>query len=64
MRWTENQARAFQLLHVLPHELGHHHDRMTNRSKLRIARGEPFAEDYAIRVMNGVFPFYTRRFDL
>jgi hypothetical protein len=64
VRWTENQARAFQLLHVLPHELGHHHDRMTNRSKLHIARGEPFAEDYAIRVMNDVFPLYTRRFDL
>jgi len=64
VRWTENQARAFQLLHVLPHELGHHHDRMTNRSKLRIARGEPYAEDYAIRVMNDVLPLYSRRFDL
>jgi hypothetical protein len=64
VRWTEDQARAFQLLHVLPHELGHHHDRMTNRSKLHIARGEPFAEDYAIRVMNNVLPVYATRFDL
>ena len=64
IRWTENQARAFQLLHILPHELGHHHDRMTNRSKLRCARGEPYAENYAIRVMNEVLPIYSTRFDL
>src|SRR4029077_11480727 len=32
-RWTEPQARAFQLLHILPHELGHHHDRITSRTK-------------------------------
>jgi hypothetical protein len=25
--WTEDQVRAFQLLHILLHELGHHHDR-------------------------------------
>jgi hypothetical protein len=64
VRWTENQARAFQLLHILPHELGHHHDRMTNRSRRRIARGEPYAEAYAIRVMDDVFPLYARRFDI
>jgi hypothetical protein len=23
VRWTEAQARAYQLLHILPHELGH-----------------------------------------
>jgi hypothetical protein len=40
VRWTEAQARAFQLLHILPHELGHHHDRMTTRSRLQSARGE------------------------
>jgi hypothetical protein len=37
---------------------------MTNRSKFHIARGEPFAEDYAIRVMNNVLPVYATRFDL
>jgi hypothetical protein len=31
--WTEAQARAFTLLDVLPHELGHHRDRMTTRSR-------------------------------
>jgi hypothetical protein len=32
LRWTEQQARAFQLLHILPHELGHHHDQFTTRA--------------------------------
>ena len=50
VRWTEEQARDFQLLHVLPHELGHHRDRMTTRSQSRAARGEPFAERYAREV--------------
>ena len=62
VRWTEDQARAFQLLHVLPHEIGHHRDRMTTRSQRRIARGEPYAERYALRVMDEVWPLYTRHF--
>jgi len=47
--WTEGQARAFQLVHVLLHELGHHHDRMTTRSQQNAARGERLAEEYARR---------------
>jgi hypothetical protein len=48
VKWTEGRARAFQLLHVLLHELGHHRDRMTTRSRQGAApRGEAFAETYA-----------------
>ena len=47
--FTEAQARAYQLLHILLHELGHHHDRMTTKSKVRASRGEPYAEAYALR---------------
>jgi hypothetical protein len=61
VRWTEDQARAFLLLHVLPHELGHHHDAMTNRSR-RVARGEPYAEAYARRVLDEVWPAYAATF--
>src|ERR1700754_4133695 len=43
LRWTEEQARAYLLLHVFPHELGHHHDRMTTARKASTARGEPYA---------------------
>jgi hypothetical protein len=42
-QFTEETARAYQLLHILLHELGHHHDRMTTRSQIQAARGEPYA---------------------
>jgi hypothetical protein len=58
VRWTEAQARAFQLLDVLPHELGHHRDRMTTRSKWDAARGEPYAERYAREVFDRLWPAY------
>src|SRR4051795_2626468 len=64
VRWTETQARAYQLLHVLPHELGHHHDRMTTRSRGNAARGEPFAEAYAHRVLDPLWPADARAFRL
>jgi len=56
MRWTEPQARAYQLLHILPHELGHHHDRITTRKGRHASRGEPYAEAYANTVLEQVFP--------
>jgi hypothetical protein len=64
VRWTDEQARAFQLLHILPHELGHHHDRITTKSQRRAARGEPYAERYAYRVLDAVWPTYARHFGI
>ncbi|MEV4419410.1 hypothetical protein AB0L40_05465 [Patulibacter sp. NPDC049589] len=64
VRWTEDRARAFQLLHILTHELGHHHDRMTTRSRRQASRGEPYAEAYAIRAMEELWPAYVRAFGL
>ena len=64
VRWTEAQARAFQLLHVLPHELGHHHDRMTTRSRKEPSRGEPYAEEYACQVLDAVWDSYIVGFGL
>ena len=63
LHWTEPQARAFMLLDVLPHELGHHHDLLTTRTK-RVSRGEPFAEQYARRVREAVWPSYATSFKL
>jgi hypothetical protein len=59
--WTEAQARAFMLLDVLPHELGHHYDSLTTRSG-RVGRGEPFATQYAQRTLETVWPAYCERF--
>jgi len=64
LRWTEPQARGFQLLHVLPHELGHHRDRVTTRRAQRAGRGERFAEAYARRVMDDVWDSYIEAFGL
>jgi hypothetical protein len=61
--WTEAQARAFTLLDVLPHELGHHRDMMTTHSR-RVSRGEPFADAYAHEVLEQVWPAYSRHFDI
>ena len=60
--WTEDQVRAFQLLHVFLHELGHHHDRMTTYSRRRAARGEAYAEQFANELASYLWDDYTRAF--
>jgi hypothetical protein len=62
--WTEDQARAFQLLHIFLHELGHHHDRMTTRSERRAARGEPYAEQFALELADEMWDDFLRVFPL
>ena len=63
-KWTEPQIRAYQLLHILLHELGHHHDRMTTRKQRNSARGETFAEEYARRYEARIWQDYLKVFDL
>ncbi len=60
--FTEAQARAYQLLHILLHELGHHHDRMTTRSRIRASRGEPYAEAYALTYEAQIWERYQETF--
>lgn len=62
-QFTESTVRAYQLLHILLHELGHHHDRMTTKSK-RCSRGETFAERYAISYANRIWERYLNEFGL
>lgn len=45
-RFTEGTARAHQLLATFLHELGHHHDQITTRSRVQACRGEPYAFAY------------------
>ena len=56
-------------MHVFLHELGHHHDLMMTRSRRKTARGERYAEKYALwhskdlwlaAVLRGVRPAVTR----
>jgi hypothetical protein len=62
--WTPSTARAYQLMHVFLHELGHHRDRMTTRSKRECSRGEPFAEGYAWDFEKLVWERYLEEFGL
>lgn len=57
--FDEPSARAYQLLHVFMHELGHHHDSMTTRSKIG-NRGEAFAESFAREREAMVWDRYAR----
>jgi hypothetical protein len=63
-KWTEGTARAYQLLNILLHELGHHHDRITTKSKRDAARGEPYAEEYALRYGDRIWDDYLAIFGL
>lgn len=61
-KFTENTARAHQLLATLLHELGHHHDRMTTRSKLYADRGESYADEYAKAYSEQIWIEYQETF--
>jgi hypothetical protein len=63
-KFKEASIRAYQLLHVLLHELGHHHDRMTTRSRKDSCRGECYAEEYAWRYEALIWDSYQESFGL
>jgi hypothetical protein len=60
-RFTEAQARAFMLLHVFMHELGHHHDR-SHQKHLGSTKGEDYAERFATSRFEQLFPRYVAVF--
>jgi len=51
------------MMHILLHELGHHHDRITTKSRARTARGEPYAETYAREYGDRLWDAYFREFN-
>lgn len=60
-RFTDSQARAFMLLHVFMHELGHHYDRLNQKHRLSI-RGEDYAERFANNRFDQFFMEYVKVF--
>jgi len=62
IHWTEAGIRGFQLMVVLLHELGHHHDQMTTRSQWRAERGECYADAYAERYAERIWDRYLDEF--
>ena len=47
LAFDARSAKAFQLIHVFMHELGHHVDRMSTKQRRFCGRGEVFAEQWA-----------------
>ena len=62
--FNEAQIKAYQLLHILLHELGHHFDKMKTKSKHRTARGEKFAEDFAFEQEEKMWNKYEETVDV
>jgi hypothetical protein len=60
-RFTAAQARAFMLLHIFMHELGHHYDRI-HQKHLGSSKGEDYAERFATSRFEQLFPAYVRVF--
>lgn len=60
-RFTEDQARAFTLLHVFMHELGHHYDAIHQKHRGG-TKGEDYAERFANSHFDKLFPEYIRVF--
>jgi len=63
-KFTEDTARAYQLLHIFLHELGHHHDRMTSKQKQATGRGEHYAEGWAFERERILWDAYQQKFGL
>ena len=60
--FTESQIIAYQLLHILLHEIGHHHDRINTKNKNGTARGENYAEEYAEKYEKKIWELYFNEF--
>ncbi len=63
-QFTQATVRAYQLLHILLHELGHHHDRLTTQPGGIANRGEPYAEAYALQYEAQIWERYQDAFGL
>ncbi|MEZ6095121.1 MAG: hypothetical protein R3C03_12980 [Pirellulaceae bacterium] len=60
--FDDASIKGFQLMHIFLHELGHHRDRMTTKSKISSARGEQFAETYALKYADRLWDEYLKEF--
>ena len=60
-RFTGEQARAYTLLHIFLHELGHHHDAI-HQNHHGAKRGEDYAERFALGRFEQMYPDYVRIF--
>jgi hypothetical protein len=60
--WTDATVRAYLLLHVFLHELGHHVDRVASGAAGRFPGGEEWAERFAFEYETLVLERYVSEF--
>ena len=60
--FNTDQIKAFQLLHIFLHELGHHYDRMKTKLKHSSSLGEDFAENFAFEHEKAMWNQYEELF--
>jgi len=60
--WSPSQARAYVLLFVLLHEIGHHVDWLLCRRGRYARRGESFAEDWAADCRQRIWDCFLQAF--
>ena len=61
--FDESSIKGFQLMHILLHELGHHHDQMTTKTRSNSSRGENYAESYALKFAEKLWDAYFQAFE-
>lgn len=61
LRFDEDSARAFQLLHIFLHESGHHHYRIT-QGRGKDGGSEKYAEAYALKMERKIWKRYCEAF--
>lgn len=64
LEFTEDTARAYQLLNTFLHELGHHNDYLNTRKPENANRGESHAEEFALELGLQLWPTYQRTFSI
>ena len=62
LRLGREQVRCFLLMGTFLHEIGHHVDRMSTRSRADASSGEPFAIDYEHRLQREIWDAFVREF--
>lgn len=62
LAFDRRTARAYQLLHVFLHELGHHIDASLPPRRGLLIRGEDYAEGWALRCADRIWGAYTAAF--
>jgi len=62
LKHTEETVRAYQLLHIFLHELGHHCDLMSTKRAKKPGRGEQFAEGWALEHERKIWEKYQNTF--